>query len=229
MTSKENPGGQDQGIQETDVESLSQCDTIESKNQVNSDAYVFNTCLHAALTYAGKGLPVFPCNPSNKRPMTPNGFKDASTDSAVIKIWWENNPDAAIGIPTGEISGLVVVDIDDYKEDFDQVAWEAICEKIGGLPETLTQKTGGGGRQYFFQHPGGHVKSKNGFITGADFKADGGYVIVAPSGHRSGNQYEWINKVTPAPYLLACWMPYTSKKRHQGHHRQYHRYHRRNS
>jgi hypothetical protein len=63
--------------------------------------------------------------------MTPNGFKDASTDSAVIKIWWENNPDAAIGIPTGEISGLVVVDIDDYKEDFDQVAWDAICEKIG--------------------------------------------------------------------------------------------------
>jgi hypothetical protein len=68
-----------------------------------------------------------------------------------------------------------------------------------GLPETLTQKTGGGGRQYFFQHPGGHVKSKNAFITGADFKADGGYVIVPPSGHRSGGRYEWINKVTPAP------------------------------
>jgi hypothetical protein len=62
MTSKENPGGQDQGIQETDVESISQCDTIESKNQVNSDADVFSSCLHAALTYAGKGLPVFPCN-----------------------------------------------------------------------------------------------------------------------------------------------------------------------
>ncbi|MEX1298644.1 MAG: bifunctional DNA primase/polymerase, partial [Desulfotignum sp.] len=127
MTSKENPGGKDQGIQETGVESLSQCDTIGTKYQVNFDADVFNSCLDAALFYAEKGLPVFPCNASNKRPMTPNGFKDASTDPATIKIWWENNPDAAIGIPTGEISGLVVVDIDDYKDDFDQVAWDAIC------------------------------------------------------------------------------------------------------
>src|SRR5882724_6288273 len=66
----------------------------------------------AALTYAAMGIPVFPCNKSNKRPMTEHGFKDATTDQDQIVTWWEKHPDAMIGIPTGKASGIDILDLD---------------------------------------------------------------------------------------------------------------------
>jgi hypothetical protein len=64
----------------------------------------------AALTLAASGLPVFPCRVHNKRPLVAHGFKDASTDGAVIRAWWRRWPIALIGAPTG--IKFVVVDID---------------------------------------------------------------------------------------------------------------------
>ena len=60
----------------------------------------------AALSYAAKNLPVFPCNASNKRPLTEHGFEDASTDPETIRRWWARWPDAMIGMPTGKRSGF---------------------------------------------------------------------------------------------------------------------------
>ncbi|MBE6442790.1 MAG: bifunctional DNA primase/polymerase [Desulfovibrio desulfuricans] len=68
--------------------------------------------LQAALGYAKRGKPVFPCNPENKRPYTRHGFKDASTDSRMIEKWWAENPAAMVGMPTGPASGLWAVDCD---------------------------------------------------------------------------------------------------------------------
>ena len=65
----------------------------------------------AALAYAAAGVPVFPCGP-DKRPLTPNGFKAASTNAATIAAWWTTHPRALIGRPTGAISGVVVLDVD---------------------------------------------------------------------------------------------------------------------
>jgi hypothetical protein len=171
------------------------------KGAAMTTTFEFNTAavLDAALAYAEKAIPVFPCNPADKTPFTQHGFKDATTDPAMIKRWWAQHPGAAIGIPTGRESGLVVADKDDYKADFDQAGWHAILEKIGGLPVTLTQRTGGGGTQYIFQHPGSPVKCKNGLITGLDVKGDGGYIIAWPSLHPSGNRYKLIKDVPPAP------------------------------
>jgi len=42
--------------------------------------------LEAALGYARRGWPVFPCKP-DKAPYTPHGFKDATTDPAAIRQW----------------------------------------------------------------------------------------------------------------------------------------------
>ena len=69
----------------------------------------------AALKYAEKGWPIFPCG-ANKRPLTPHGFKDASTDAEQVAQWWTDYPDAMIGLPTGALSGIVVLDIDDPEE-----------------------------------------------------------------------------------------------------------------
>ena len=69
--------------------------------------------LDAALHYAlALRIPVFPCNPDDKRPFTVHGFKDASREEAQVRAWWTRFPDAMIGIPTGEISGVWVLDID---------------------------------------------------------------------------------------------------------------------
>jgi hypothetical protein len=168
--------------------------TAGAKNQGKVD-----DMLRAALSFAEKGKPVFPCSTADKSPLTPNGFYDASTDPATIKRWWAKDQGAAIGIPTGEKSGWVVIDKDDYKASFDQAGWYSIQEQSGGMPETLTQRTGGRGTQYIFQHPGTPVKCKNGLITGLDIKGDGGYIIVWPSLHPSGNRYKLVKDVPPAP------------------------------
>jgi len=64
-----------------------------------------------ALAYANRhGKLVFPCH-ANKHPLTANGYKDASRDPAIIGGWWDRNPDALIGLPTGRINGTIVLDI----------------------------------------------------------------------------------------------------------------------
>src|ERR671917_2985291 len=70
------------------------------------------TLLKAALAYAGRGVPVFPCERGAKRPLTRNGHWDATTDPRVIERWWERWPSANVGVPTGKKSGLVVLDVD---------------------------------------------------------------------------------------------------------------------
>ena len=44
--------------------------------------------LEAALWHASHGHPCFPCNPVTKRPITPRGFKDATTDVRAIREWF---------------------------------------------------------------------------------------------------------------------------------------------
>ena len=65
-----------------------------------------------ALSYAARGLAVFPLVPGAKRPLTRNGLKDATTETALLTAWWTLNPDAGIGIRTGKISGVAVLDVD---------------------------------------------------------------------------------------------------------------------
>jgi hypothetical protein len=43
--------------------------------------------LAAALDYAARGIPVFPCRADTKRPHTEHGFKEASTDAEKIRAW----------------------------------------------------------------------------------------------------------------------------------------------
>jgi hypothetical protein len=64
--------------------------------------------LKAALAYARRGVPVFPCEPGAKRPLTRNGHWDATTDPRVIERWWKRWPSANVGVPTGKKSDLVL-------------------------------------------------------------------------------------------------------------------------
>src|SRR5206468_14766 len=68
-----------------------------------------------------QGYPVFPCN-ADKKPLTEHGFKDASSDPAMIRTMFANPAAVMIGVPTGVITGLVVVDVD-VKENRQGMDW----------------------------------------------------------------------------------------------------------
>ena len=161
--------------------------------------------LKAALAYARRGIPVFPCEPGGKAPLTYNGFWDATTDSRRLEIWWRRCwPDANVGVPTGERSGLLVLDVDPRDGGLESLAE---LERTGGLlPETARARTGGGGMHVFFGYPAGEeVRSNTGRLgPGLDVRGEGGYVVVPPSHTRSA--YEWLDRATLADpaWLLGC-------------------------
>jgi hypothetical protein len=121
--------------------------------------------LEAALNYAKSGLYIFPCDPKTKKPLTPHGFKDASREEAQIRTWWMAHPNGMIGMPTGEINGLFVSDIDlDLAENINGfVVLEQILAARGPLPETLTSITPRGGKHLLFRwHQGFTLRSRAG-------------------------------------------------------------------
>ena len=157
----------------------------------------------AALAYARRGVPVFPCEPGGKRPLTRNGFWDATTEARQIGAWWARWPAANVGVPTGGRSGLLVLDADPRGGGFESLA--LLERENGPLPETARARTGGGGVHVFFGYPAGEtVRNSAGTLgAGLDVRGEGGYVVVPPSRTRSA--YEWIDRSHPAEpkWLLA--------------------------
>lgn len=161
-----------------------------------------------AINYAQKMMwAVFPCG-TNKQPIIPkerggNGCNDATTDIEQIKKWWKEYPDASIGLACGPKSGVWVLDIDLPKgpESLDTLQFNN-----GQLPQTLTQKTGGGGQQYIWKWNGHNIRNSTSKVSeNIDVRGEGGYIILPPSSHPSGNSYEWLTKAVPteAPEWLA--------------------------
>lgn len=148
-----------------------------------------------------RGWPVFPVN--GKKPATANGLHDATTDRSRIHTWWGPASDHGLALSTGEPSGVWVLDLDG--EEGEQSVLE-LQKKHGQLPETVAARTGGGGYHLFFQMPEGRdVRNSAGKVAeGVDVRGTGGYVVLPPSPHPSGNRYEWIEgrspeETSPAP------------------------------
>lgn len=159
--------------------------------------------LLSALAYAEVfSWSVFPLLPSAKIPngkLVPNGFKQATTDSHLIREWWTQYPKGNIGLVTGE--QFIVVDVDPRSNgDKTLATLEAIH---GKLPNTPTATTGGGGAHILFYMPKGEFKYNKTLDTGIDIKAQGGYIVAAPSIHPSGALYEWEPFSHPARTKLA--------------------------
>ena len=174
----------------------------------------------AALEYVSKGFPVFPVWPNGKIPRIKegNGFKDATLDANVINHWWDKWPNANIGIPTGKVTGLFVLDVDVKNGKSGKESLAALISQYGGLPETRKHLTPSGGFHLLFNYPGYEVPSRNGHIgDGLDIKGDGGYVVAPPSLIDDG-KYEVENADVPladAPewlVTLACEKRIVEKK-----------------
>jgi hypothetical protein len=168
--------------------------------------------LEVALRYAAHGWPVLPlhtpggdarcsctaagCGSPGKHPRTAHGLHDATTDLDRIRHWWQQWQHANLGVATGAASGLLVLDID-LPEGPATLA--RLQTEHGRLPATCEQRTGSGGRQLLFAHPGQPVVNRTGVQPGIDVRGDGGYIVVPPSTHASGARYRWTGRVPPAP------------------------------
>ena len=159
--------------------------------------------LAAALRYAGLGLAVFPCG-HDKRPLTENGFKDASTDAEKIRAWWSAHPHAMIGMPTGPASGIDVLDIDVKNVD----GFAALPGWSDMSPVVV--RTPSGGAHVWLKSDGTIRNSAGKIAPGVDTRGEGGYVIVPPS-QPNGNDkaYCWergdetrISDLPPWPVAL---------------------------
>jgi hypothetical protein len=153
------------------------------------------TPIEMALRYAARFGEVFPCEPSEpkrKKPLTKNGFYDASRNPGQIRRWWRDRPDALIGLPTGKRSGLVVLDIDmkNGVNGFAMLAMAGHAVEVSQY-ETGRVKTSSGGMHVYFDTGGRPFrcsKGESGLGPGLDVRGDGGYVI-APS---PGSGYELV-------------------------------------
>lgn len=166
-----------------------------------------------ALKYAKEGIPVFPlhwlkadgtcscrqgamCGASGKHPRIKNWGEEATTDPKKITEWWSKTPLSNIGIPMGEKSGLVALDVDTrHGGDKSLAALEA---EFGPLPRTITATTGSGGKHYVFRYTEElALKNAVGFRDGLDIRTQGGLIVAAPSMHQSGNRYAWDGGLSP--------------------------------
>ncbi|RAU92488.1 hypothetical protein DQG13_27550 [Paenibacillus sp. YN15] len=154
-----------------------------------------------AIEYSLRGFSVFPLRAKSKVPAlskAQGGWEPYSKQAATqeqIKRWWTDKPYNNIGIATGSVSGIIVLDIDtpdNPGEPDGYVSLRVIMERFGPLPDTMHTKTGSGGTHYLFKHPGYTVPNFSMKKTiGIDLRGDGGYIVAPPSVHPNGNRYEW--------------------------------------
>jgi hypothetical protein len=136
-----------------------------------------------ALWYRGKGFSLIPVrSQADKKPLLSawKTFQNALPPESDIRSWWTKWPDAGIGIITGKINNLTVVDFD-YR-NMENGTREAIEDRIPDTFETPTVVTPQNGDHFWFLYDPDipHGSNING-IKGIDARNDGGYIIAPPS------------------------------------------------
>jgi putative DNA primase/helicase len=187
----------------------------------------------AALAYQNRGWRVIPvrwaddegmcscaagirCGSPGKHPVHAKWPEVASAEFNVVADWWAPAPEtpgipsdwhprANVGIVTGAVSGIFVLDVDPGHDG--EVTLASYARQHGEMPSTRVHQTGGGGIHYFFAHPGFDVRNSAGKVLGPglDIRGDNGFVVAPPSWSAKG-QYT-VNPaheiaVAPAPEWL---------------------------
>ena len=141
-----------------------------------------STLPHIWAAPLSQGWSVFPLQPRGKKPLCEwKKFQVERASIEQVREWARR--ECNIGIVTGRISKIVVLDLDSEK---------AIAEaKRLGLPHSSTVRTGKGLHVYF-RHPGSFdVPNATGIFPGADIRGDGGHVVGPGSVHENGKVYTW--------------------------------------
>lgn len=174
-------------------------------------------CHGYAVKYASGGLPVFPvhsigdtgrctcgrdCPSPGKHPLTRNGVKDATTELDQLATWWIEWPWANVALATG--GAVYVIDLDGEEG---MESWRQLCAAHNTpVVHTRMSVTGGGGRHLFYRPPDPDLRNTHWRVgPKIDTRGAGGYVLLPPSWHISGQRYEW--RASPLPTMpMPAWL-----------------------
>lgn len=144
------------------------------------------------------GAPKLDNKDSGKNPFLTQWTQNPIRDMETAKNHWDNDKEYNVGIMTGEVSGLVVLDVD-VPGIFDKF-WEKFPEcrntyivRRNNAPEWKCH--------YYFRLDGFTPPSHNVKTTGwGDLMSNGKQVVAPPSVHYTGGVYEVVNDVEPLPF-----------------------------
>ena len=144
-----------------------------------------------AAEYVDNGWSVLPVRPDEKRPFMTNWLQYTKTRApkAMVEAWFNNLTGAGVGVVTGKISNMVVLDVE-------KTCPYPIEELLKRYPTQMIARSGGGGWHLFYQYPvnQSRVSNRVRIFDGADLRADGGFIVLPPTMHQSGNRYEWVKR-----------------------------------
>ncbi|HEY4934778.1 MAG TPA: bifunctional DNA primase/polymerase [Terriglobales bacterium] len=142
------------------------------------------------------GWRLFPCKLRDKTPLLKNWPGRATYEFHPIRSWRKKHPNCNWAVACGLASGLWVLDVDGSEG---ASAIDALCQQHGGdWLNTLTAVTARGKHLYFAYPTGNTIRNSAGKLgLGLDVRGDGGYVLVPPSVHPSGQTYRWIDSDVP--------------------------------
>lgn len=177
---------------------------------------VYNEILVAGRYYIDLGMPVIPlcpaterehnrtsprhkqlCKCSGKIPLIANWVSRNETTEENFQEWIEQFKTFNIGLPMGEASGYVGIDIDGEEGE------KLLLQMSGGdIPETWEFKTGAG-RRLLYSIPVG-FPTKKAKMTGEGKHQEcailctGQQTAIPPSVHHTGSIYRWVAGKSPS-------------------------------
>jgi len=152
------------------------------------------------LGYLDSGWSILPVKPEEKRPYMTNWLQYMKTRAprATVENWFNSLTGAGVGVVTGKISNIVVLDVENYCKT-------PIEELLKKYPTHMIAKSGSGGYHLYYQYPTNVSKVSNrvGIFEGADLRADGGFIVLPPTRHPSGGVYTWVEQGIPGTFPRA--------------------------
>lgn len=142
--------------------------------------------LEWALRYRDHKMSVIPVGKDKRPKIDWKKYQTEIASKEQVEEWFKGETPPGIGIVTGKISGITVVDVEKGGK------WK-------DLPPTMTAETGGGGVHLYYKYAEGVGNSVR-IRELTDIRGDGGYVVAPPSGHHSGGVYKWTKKEKPQPF-----------------------------
>ncbi len=130
--------------------------------------------LIAVLELLDAGMSLMPIDPDSKMPLVPwKPFQENAPSADDWEVWASKWPSAHVGLITGAISQVVVIEGDSE---------EAVTWILANFPHTPRCCRTKRGMHFYYRHPGGRVRNSAGQLhQGVDVRGDGGYVKVPPS------------------------------------------------
>lgn len=156
-----------------------------TQSDINTEDQTFST-LDWAHYYLDLGFSIIPLRSCKKTPALTSWseYQKRQPSEEEIVEWFGGTTEFNIGIVTGPVSGLAVIDLDSHKAL--QMAKEL------GLPAAPIVQTARGLHYYYAHRTGVRNSQKRADLPEIDLRAEGGYIVAPPSIHESGTHYAWM-------------------------------------